>query len=209
MYMPVIDIPQTAGTRTLRGVPKSEKQPLAYEVCWDEYMPRGGSLYETHRGRRFSSGELVSGRRLVAAERRPRLGETRRSTAGCSTWGRPSSRPDRPELPIRYLESKGSRVAAMTAKINGCRPLRGGDGGFAQSFCGDLMRRLPETMRGATAGSGGRWHRLLIRYHDFDIFGACEVVPQPLRSSCGACAIIHLKCSTRIDGPRRANMRVF
>lgn len=39
MYMPVIDILKPQGRELFEEYRKSEKQPLAYEVCWDEYTP--------------------------------------------------------------------------------------------------------------------------------------------------------------------------
>ena len=66
--------PQTAGTRTLRGVPEIGKAAAGLRSLLGRIYARGGSLHETHRGRRFETlGELALAVALRRAERRPRF----------------------------------------------------------------------------------------------------------------------------------------
>ena len=109
MYMPVIDILKPQGRELFEEYRKSEKQPLAYEVCWDEYTPEveacmkriadGGSklwvnsLWSSLCGgldddRAFEGGPAAIYGKLID------MGATLIQT-------------DRPELLISYLRSRG------------------------------------------------------------------------------------------------------
>ena len=109
MYMPVIDILKPQGRELFEEYRKSEKQPLAYEVCWDEYTPEveacmkriadGGSklwvnsLWSSLCGgldddKAFEGGPAAIYGKLID------MGATLIQT-------------DRPELLISYLRSRG------------------------------------------------------------------------------------------------------
>lgn len=109
MYMPVIDILKPQGRELFEEYQKSEKQPLAYEVCWDEYTPEveacmkriadGGSklwvnsLWSSLCGgldddKAFEGGPAAIYGKLID------MGATLIQT-------------DRPELLISYLRSRG------------------------------------------------------------------------------------------------------
>lgn len=109
MYMPVIDILKPQGRELFEEYRKSENQPLAYEVCWDEYTPEveacmkriadGGSklwvnsLWSSLCGgldddRAFEGGPAAIYGKLID------MGATLIQT-------------DRPELLISYLRSRG------------------------------------------------------------------------------------------------------
>ena len=109
MYMPVIDILKPQGRELFEEYRKSENQPLAYEVCWDEYTPEveacmkrivdGGSklwvnsLWSSLCGgldddKAFEGGPAAIYGKLID------MGATLIQT-------------DRPELLISYLRSRG------------------------------------------------------------------------------------------------------
>ena len=109
LYMPVIDILKPQGRELFEEYRKSEKQPLAYEVCWDEYTPEvvacmkriadgGSKLWVNSRwssrcgglddDKAFEGGPAAIYGKLID------MGATLIQT-------------DRPELLISYLRSRG------------------------------------------------------------------------------------------------------
>ena len=60
MYMPVIDILKPQGRELFGEYRKSEKAAVGLRSLLGRTYARGGSLHETHRGRRFEAlGELA------------------------------------------------------------------------------------------------------------------------------------------------------
>ena len=110
MYMPVIDILKPQGRELFEEYQKSEKQPLAYEVCWDEYTPEVEACMK----------RIVDGGSKLWVVLWPSLcgglnDDSRSGRDGGGLYGRLLDmgatiiQTDRPELLIRYLESKGRR----------------------------------------------------------------------------------------------------
>ena len=111
MYMPIIDILKPQGRELFEEYRKQETQPLAYEVCWDEYTPE----VETCMKRIVAGGSKLWVNSLWPSlcggldDDRAFRGEIEAVYGRLLEMGATIIQTDRPELLIRYLESKGRR----------------------------------------------------------------------------------------------------
>lgn len=110
MYMPIIDILKPQGRELFEEYRKQETQPLAYEVCWDEYTPEVETCMEAHRGRRFKTlGELTMAIALRRTRRRSRFPRRNRGSLRTTARDGGDDHPDRPSRtadPISRIERK-------------------------------------------------------------------------------------------------------
>ena len=111
MYMPVIDILKPQGRELFEEYRKSEKQPLAYEVCWDEYTPEVEACMKriADGGSKLWVNSLWPSLCGGLNDDRAFRGETEEVYGRLLDMGATIIQTDRPELLIRYLESKGRR----------------------------------------------------------------------------------------------------
>ena len=111
MYMPVIDILKPQGRELFEEYRKSEKQPLAYEVCWDEYTPEVEACMKriVDGGSKLWVNSLWPSLCGGLNDDRAFRGETEEVYGRLLDMGATIIQTDRPELLIRYLESKGRR----------------------------------------------------------------------------------------------------
>ena len=111
MYMPVIDILKPQGRELFEEYQKSEKQPLAYEVCWDEYTPEVEACMKriVDGGSKLWVNSLWPSLCGGLNDDRAFRGETEKVYGRLLDMGATIIQTDRPELLIRYLESKGRR----------------------------------------------------------------------------------------------------
>lgn len=111
MYMPIIDILKPQGRELFEEYRKQETQPLAYEVCWDEYSPE----VENCMKRIVAGGSKLWVNSLWPSlcggldDDRAFRGEIEAVYGRLLEMGATIIQTDRPELLIRYLESKGRR----------------------------------------------------------------------------------------------------
>ena len=111
MYMPIIDILKPQGRELFEEYRKQETQPLAYEVCWDEYTPE----VEACMKRVVAGGSKLWVNSLWPSlcggldDDRAFRGEVEEVYGQLLDMGATIIQTDRPELLIRYLESKGRR----------------------------------------------------------------------------------------------------
>ena len=192
MYMPVIDILKPQGRELFEEYRKSEKQPLAYEVCWDEYTPEVEACMKriVDGGSKLWVNSLWPSLCGGLNDDRAFRGETEEVYGRLLDMGATIIQTDRPELLIRYLESKdaaGNDTIMKKSAVLYRRPLRGGDGWLrAELLCGDLQRapaqcrRRCERRRLGAAASGDRLADPLPRFRHFRSSGG---VPQPASGS--------------------------
>mgnify|MGYP000437037304 CR=1 FL=1 len=111
MYMPVIDILKPQGRELFEEYRKSENQPLAYEVCWDEYTPEVEACMKriVDGGSKLWVNSLWPSLCGGLNDDRAFRGETEEVYGRLLDMGATIIQTDRPELLIRYLESKGRR----------------------------------------------------------------------------------------------------
>ena len=111
MYMPIIDILKPKGQALFAEYLGTDTVPLAYEVCWSEYTPAVESCMKK---------VLAGGSKLWVNSLWPSLcgglcddaafeGDPAAVYGKLVDMGATMIQTDRPELLIRYLESKGRR----------------------------------------------------------------------------------------------------
>ena len=109
MYMPVIDILKPQGRELFEEYRKSEKQPLAYEVCWDEYTPEVEACMKriVDGGSKLWVNSLWPSLCGGLNDDRAFRGETEEVYGRLLDMGATIIQTDRPELLISYLRSRG------------------------------------------------------------------------------------------------------